>query len=76
MLEKFQSMLRTLKKKDTKMKMSLNSVQALFNMLDMCKELKMHAITPTQVENMQSAEMHINYIIKKLYVPDYQSENI
>lgn len=76
MLEKFQSMLRTFKKKDTKMEMSLNSVQSLFNMLDMCKELKMHSITPTQVENMQSAEMHINYIIKKLYVPDYQSENI
>lgn len=55
---------------------TFKTVEALFGIEDNLKYLKLNSLTPIQLENMYSAEKSFNSIIKKLYVPDYQSKNI
>ena len=78
MLEKFQETISKLKKKQEVelMKMSLESVQGFFEMQDINKWLKFNAINKNQIENAENFDIQLNSILKKLYVPDYQSENI
>ena len=78
MLEKFQEMLQKFKKqKDEElMKFSLSTVQGFFDMQDLNKWLKFNAMNKQQVENAEKLDIKLNGILKKLYVPDYQSENI
>ena len=78
MLEKFQEMLQKFKKqKDEElMTFSLSSVQGFFDMQDLNKWLKFNAMNKQQVENAEKFDIQLDGILKKLYVPDYQSENI
>lgn len=78
MLEKFMKKLKEFKnnKDNELMKFKLETVQGFFEMEDQNKWLKLNAITQNQVENAERFEEKIQSIMKKLYVPDYQSENV
>lgn len=78
MLEKFMKKLKEFKsnKDNELMKFKLETVQGFFEMQDYNKWLKLNAITQNQVENAERFEEQIQSIMKKLYVPDYQSENV
>lgn len=78
MLEKFMKKLKEFKnnKDNELMKFKLETVQGFFEMQDLNKWLKFNAITQNQVENAERFEEQIQSIMKKLYVPDYQSENV
>lgn len=78
MLEKFMEKLRQLKSKKEQelMKFSLETVQGFFEMEDQNKWLKFNAITKNQLDSVNRFEEKFNSIIKKLYVPDYQSKNV
>lgn len=78
MLEKFMKKLKEFKnnKEQELMKFNLKTVQGFFEMEDQNKWLKFNAITKNQLESANRFEEEFNSIIKKLYVPDYQSENV
>lgn len=78
MLERFQKMLQDLKTKKEKelMTFSLDTVQGYFKMQDYNKQLKFNAITAEQVRQADRYEKHLQSTLKKLYVPDYQSETV
>lgn len=78
MLEKFMKKLEELKnsKDNELMKFDLETVQGFFEMDDYNKKLKFNAITEEQYKRTEMFEKHIESILKKLYVPDYQSENV
>lgn len=78
MLEKFMKRLKEFKssKDNELMNFKLETVQGFFEMEDQNKWLKLNAITQNQVENTERFEEKIQSIMKKLYVPDYQSENV
>ena len=78
MLDKFMKKLKEFKsnKDNELMKFKLETVQGFFEMEDQNKWLKLNAITQNQVENAERFEEKIQSIMKKLYVPDYQSENV
>lgn len=78
MLEKFMKKLKEFKnnKDNELLKFKLETVQGFFEMQDLNKWLKFNAITQNQVENAERFEEQIQSIMKKLYVPDYQSENV
>ncbi len=78
MLERFQKMLQDLKtkKENELMTFSLDTVQEYFKMQDYNKQLKFNAITAEQVKRADNYEKHLQSILKKLYVPDYQLENV
>ncbi|HIU52348.1 MAG TPA: hypothetical protein IAB70_07045 [Candidatus Merdicola faecigallinarum] len=78
MLEKFQMMLEEFKKnkENELIKFDLKTVQQYFEMQDVNKWLKFNAMNKEQVERANSFEKHLQDLLKKLYVPDYQSENV
>lgn len=78
MLEKFMKKLKEFKnnKDNELMKFKLETVQGFFEMQDLNKWLKFNAITQNQLDNAERFEEQIQSIMKKLYVPDYQSENV
>lgn len=78
MLKRFHELLNKIKRnvEEPLMKMSLDSVQGIFEMQDMNKWLKFNAMNENQLENAQNFDIQLESILKKLYVPDYQSENI
>lgn len=78
MLEKFMKKLKEFKscKEQELMKFSLKTVQGFFEMEDQNKRLKFNAITKNQLDSANRFEEKFNSIIKKLYVPDYQSKNV
>lgn len=78
MLERFMEKLRQLKTKKEQelMNFSLETVQGFFEMEDQNKWLKFNAITKSQLDSVNIFEEKFNSIMKKLYVPDYQSENV
>lgn len=78
MLKRLQELLDRIKSnlEEPLMKMSLESVQGIFEMQDMNKWLKFNAMNEKQVVNAQNFDVQLELILKKLYVPDYQSENI
>ena len=81
MLEKYQNFLEKCKKnrkqdKPQLEKWDLEHVQGLFEMQDMNKELRLCAINKNQLEATEEYEQSIQEILKNLYVPDYQSENV
>lgn len=73
MLEKYQELIKELKKKELP---SLKFVQSIFEMEDANKFLKFNATTEEQLERVQKFENRMQIIKEKLYVPDYQSENV
>ena len=78
MLEKFMKKLKEFKnnKDNELMKFKPETVQGFFEMQDLNKWLKFNAITKNQLDNAERFEEQIQSIMKKLYVPDYQSENV
>lgn len=78
MLEKFQMMLEEFKKnkENELIKFDLETTQQYFKMQDVNKWLKFNAMNKEQVERANSFEKHLQDLLKKLYVPDYQSENV
>ena len=78
MLERFQKMLQNLKTKKEKelMTLSLDTVQDYFKMQDVNKWLKYNATNAEQVRRADRYEEHLQSLLKKLYVPDYQSINV
>ena len=80
MLEKYQALIKECKgKQEAKRKMhhmSLEFIQGLFEMQDVNKWLTFNAMNENQIQNVQKFENHLQNLLKKLYVPDYQSENI
>ena len=80
MLEKYQKLLsecREKQKLDSKrMQMSLEFVQGLFEMQDINKWLTFNAMNEKQIQRVQRFENHLQDLLKNLYVPDYQSENV
>ena len=78
MLERFQKMLHDLKakKENELMTFSLDTVQDYFKMQDVNKWLKYNATNAEQVRQADRYEEHLQSLLKKLYVPDYQSINV
>ena len=78
MLERFQKMLQNLKNKKEKelMTFSLDTVQDYFKMQDVNKWLKYNATNAEQVRRADRYEENLQSLLKKLYVPDYQSINV
>lgn len=78
MLEKYLKLIMDLKKKNDKelMLSKLETVQGFFEMQDRNKMLKFNAITQKQLDSANRFEEHLQAILEKLYVPDYQSQNI
>lgn len=78
MLEKFQMMLEEFKKnkENELIKFDLETTQQYFKMQDVNKWLKFNAMNKEQVERANSFEKHLQDLLKKLYVPDHQSENV
>lgn len=78
MLERFENFVNSAIEKQNEhlMLFDLDVVQGYFEMQDVNKWLKFNAMTEEQEENANSFEEHLQSIIKKLYVPDYQLENI
>lgn len=78
MLERFEEMLEKLKAKKANelMTFSLETVIGYFEMQDINKFLKFNSITEEQFKRTSNIEQHIQDILKKLYVPDYQSKNV
>ena len=71
MLEEFKK-----NKENELIKFDLKTVQQYFEMQDVNKWLKFNAMNKEQVERTNSFEKHLQDLLKKLYVPDYQSENV
>lgn len=76
MLEYYQKLIQDLKNKSSKGNMSLKFVQSLLEMEDTNKWLKFNATTPEQMQRVQRFEDNMQKLKEKLYVPDYQSENV
>lgn len=78
MIEKFIEQLKefTTKKEKELMTFRLETIQGYFEMEDCNKWLKLNAVTYDQYLRAVKFEEQINSILKKLYVPDYQSENV
>lgn len=78
MLEKFQKMLDDLKtkKENELMTFSIETIQEYFEMQDVNKWLKFNATNAEQVRQADRYEKHLQNLLKKLYVPDYQLENV
>ena len=78
MLEKFQKVLEQRKKELEKglMLFDLETVQGYFEMQDVNKWLKFNAMNEKQIISADIFEEHLQNVIKKLYVPDYQLENV
>ncbi len=78
MLERFQALLEKCKKeqKDGLQEMSLEFVQGLFEMQDVNKWLTFNAVSENQIQNVQNFENNLQKVLKKLYVPSYQLENV
>lgn len=72
----FQKAKDILKKDSRMLQFSLETVQGFFAMKDWNSWLKFNAMNTEQLKQAQKTERQINSIIKKLYVPEYQSENI
>ena len=78
MLEKSQMMLEEFKKnkENELIKFDLETTQQYFKMQDVNKWIKFNAMNKEQVERANSFEKHLQDLLKKLYVPDHQSENV
>ena len=76
MLEYYQKLIQDLKNKGGKEHMSISFVQSVFGMEDTNKWLKFNATTSEQMQRVQRFEDNMQKLKEKLYVPDYQSENV
>lgn len=78
MLEKFEKKLNEFKtkKENELVTLSLDTVQDYFKMQDVNKWLKFNAMNDNQIRQADSYEQHLQNLLKKLYVPDYQSTNV
>ena len=78
MWEKFAKVINEFKKskENELMKFDKETVEGFFEMQDQNKWLKFNAITQNQVDTANRFDNQLNSIMQKLYVPDYQSENI
>ena len=78
MIDKFIKKLRQyISDKDNElMTFNLETIQGFFEMQDQNKWLRFNAITLKQVQDTDRFEEHIESILKRLYVPNYQSKNV
>lgn len=78
MWEKFMKVINEFKKskENELMRFDLETVQGFFEMQDHNKWLRFNAITQKQLETADRFEFQLNSIMKKLYVPNYQTENV
>ena len=78
MLERYQALLEKCKnvKSDGLQEMSLEFVQGLFEMQDVNKWLTFNAVNENQIQGVQNFENHLQELLKKIYVPSYQLENV
>ena len=78
MLEKFEKKLNEFKnkKENELVTLSLDTVQDYFKMQDVNKWLKFNAMNDNQIRQADSYEQHLQNLLKKPYVPDYQSTNV
>lgn len=79
MLERFRKLVDNAIKKQGKnnlMEWPLEDVQGLFEMKHVNDWLKYNAMNENQIRNTINCEIHLNEIIKNLYVPSYQQENV
>jgi len=65
-----------LNKDNTMMQFKLETVQGFYNMKDWNSWLKFNAMNGKQLKQAEKVDRQINSILEKLYVPEYQSENI
>lgn len=67
MLKRFHELLNKIKRnvEEPLMKMSLDSVQGIFEMQDMNKWLKFNAMNENQLENAQNFDIQLESILKK-----------
>ena len=79
MFERFKKFVNKAIEKQNKnnlMEWPLEDVKGLFEIEDHNKWLKYNAMNEKQIENSLSFEKNINSLIKNLYVPSYQQENV
>ena len=79
MLEKLRDVVNNLLCKQDKvylMNWKLSSVEGLFEMKYLNDWLKYSSMNEQQLENALSFEKHMNDLMKNLYVPSYQQENV
>ena len=78
MLEKFKDFVSAAieKQNEQLMTFNLDTVQGYFEMQDLNKMLKFNAISKEQIKRCNSFEEHFQNIIKNLYVPTLQTENV
>lgn len=53
-----------------------DSIESLFNMKYLNDWLKYNAMNEQQLKNALNFEKHINELMKNLYVPSYEQENV
>lgn len=58
------------------MTLDLDVVQGYFELQDINKMCRVSAETEEEIQTTNSCEEHFQNIIKKLYVPSYQQENV
>ncbi len=75
MLEKYQNLLEILKKNKDKQHMSTEFIQNVFEMQDVNKWLKFNSTTDAQLKRVEEVENNIQSLLKKLYVPQIQTQN-
>ena len=78
MIKEFQQKLEEFKKsKDSElMTFDLETVQNYFAMQDTNKWLKFNAMNKEQLERAERFEQNLQSVLKNLYVPEYQSDNV
>ena len=76
MLEKYQMYLEKLKKCRDKQHMNTEFIQNVFEMQDVNKWLKFNSTTDAQLKRVEEVENNIQSLLKKLYIPNLQSENV
>lgn len=76
MLEKYQTLLDSIKKSNQKQHMSSEFIQNVFEMQDVNRWLKFNSTTEEQVKRAERVEDNIQSLLKKLYVPQSQIANV
>lgn len=77
-LERFQKMLEDLKTKceESLMELDIDILENLFQLADLNKNNKLYAKTPEEAENVKAFDVNFKNLMKNLYVPSYQLNNV
>lgn len=78
MLDRYQRLIKELKEdaKQGMVLMSMEFIQWLFEMEDMIKFLEFNVTSKEQNQRVEKLKAQLESVLKKLYVPDYQSKNV